>query len=213
MTDKIKIYTDGSCLGNPGQGGYAAVLKHNGKEKEIYAGYRHTTNNRMEFLAAIEALKTIKKKEINIELYTDSNLLTQTIEKGWLKSWKSRGWKKADKKALENLDLLKQLDEVLKDLKVKFIWIKAHNGHIENERCDELAKMAAYSPEFIDTEYEKNSGFIPKNTETKIKKESKAIKDKTSFELDGNNLIITKDNQKIVLIKAEITKLTKLLNK
>jgi ribonuclease HI len=211
MPNTIKIYTDGSCLGNPGKGGYAAVLKHNDKVKEISAGYRLTTNNRMEFLAAIEALKSLKKRNMKIELYTDSNLLTQTIEKGWLKSWKSKGWRKADKKTPENLDLLKQLDEVIQGLDLKIIWIKAHNGHPENERCDELAKEAAYNADLIDTEYEKNKPFIEK-VETKSPDKSNK-KSKTNFELINNKLIIQKDDKEIVLTKTEINKLSKLLTK
>ncbi len=208
MPDTIKIYTDGSCLGNPGKGGYAAVLKHNDKVKEISAGYRLTTNNRMEFLAAIEALKSLKKRNLKIELYTDSNLLTQTIEKGWLKSWKAKGWRKSDKKAPENLDLLKQLDEVIQGLDLKIIWIKAHNGHPENERCDELAKEAAYNADLIDIEYEKNKPIVQKE-ETKVSKNS--IKTKTNFTLVESNLIIQKDNKEIILNKSEIKKLIKLL--
>lgn len=208
MPDTIKIYTDGSCLGNPGKGGYAAVLKHNDKVKEISAGYRLTTNNRMEFLAAIEALKSLKKRNLKIELYTDSNLLTQTIEKGWLKSWKAKGWRKSDKKAPENLDLMKQLDEVIQGLELKIIWIKAHNGHPENERCDELAKEAAYNADLIDEEYEKNKASIHKE-ETKANKNS--IKTKTNFTLVESNLIIQKDDKEIILNKSEIKKLIKLV--
>lgn len=208
MPDTIKIYTDGSCLGNPGKGGYAAVLKHNDKVKEISAGYRLTTNNRMEFLAAIEALKSLKKHNLKIELYTDSNLLTQTIEKGWLKSWKAKGWRKSDKKAPENLDLMKQLDEVIQGLDLKIIWIKAHNGHLENERCDELAKEAAYNADLIDIEYEKNKPIVQKE-ETKVSKNS--IKTKTNFTLVESNLIIQKDDKEIILNKSEIKKLIKLL--
>ena len=210
MPDTIKIYTDGSCLGNPGKGGYAAVLKHNDKVKEISAGYRLTTNNRMEFLAAIEALKSLKKRNLKIELYTDSNLLTQTIEKGWLKSWKAKGWRKSDKKAPENLDLMKQLDEVIQGLDLKIIWIKAHNGHPENERCDELAKEAAYNADLIDEEYEKNNPFSQKE-ETKANKNSIKSNNKTNFTQVESKLIIQKDDNEIILNKSEIKKLIKLL--
>lgn len=157
MSDVIKIYTDGSCLGNPGKGGYAAILKSGNHIKEISQGFRLTTNNRMEFLAAIEALRLIKKRDLKIQLFTDSSLLTNTISKGWIKSWKLKGWKKSDKKTPENLDLIIQLDDVINGLNLEVIWIKAHNGHPENERCDVLAKEAANKATLIDVEYEKNS--------------------------------------------------------
>lgn len=211
MSNTINIYTDGSCLGNPGRGGYAAILMNGDYYKEISQGYRHTTNNRMEFLAAIEALKLIKKKDKKIELYTDSNLLTNTIEKGWLRSWKAKGWKKADKKTPENLDLLIQLDEVISGLNLKVIWIKAHNGHPENERCDELAKNAAGKAKLIDEEYEKINPpqNIPIQKETKSSEKSNNTK--TKFEFINDELIITQGRKKLVLNSEEINNLKDIL--
>lgn len=154
--NKIIIHTDGSSLGNPGPGGWAAVLQSGDHEKEISGGYRKTTNNRMELMAVIEALKTIKKKSMEIDIHTDSNLIVNTINQGWMESWKKKGWKKSNKKPVLNQDLLMILDEQLKGLRVRFHWIKAHAGHPENERCDELAKAAAEKATEIDYEYEKS---------------------------------------------------------
>lgn len=155
MPNDIIIYTDGSCLGNPGPGGWAAILKSGDQRKELSEGFRRTTNNRMEFLAFIEALKAIKSKNRKIKIYSDSNLLVQTLNKGWLKSWKSRAWKKSNKKTPENLDLLIEIDELNEKYKPEINWVKAHAGNEENEICDMLAKKAAENPTKIDFQYEK----------------------------------------------------------
>lgn len=151
---KIEIYTDGACTGNPGKGGYGAVLIYNGTEKQISKGFKNTTNNRMELLACIDALKMLKEP-CNVSLYSDSKYLTDAINKGWLSGWIKNGWKKADKKKVLNVDLWIELMELLKKHTVTFIWVKGHNGNKYNEICDRLA-VDAYtnSAVFEDEEYE-----------------------------------------------------------
>lgn len=134
----IEIYTDGACSGNPGKGGWAAVLVYNKIEKEISGAEKETTNNRMELTAVIMALKALKEP-CCVKLTTDSKYVCDAINKGWVYSWKNRGWKKADKKPALNVDLWEQLLEQLAIHKVEFVWVKGHNGHKYNERCDELA--------------------------------------------------------------------------
>ena len=134
----VDIYTDGACKGNPGAGGWSAILVFGGKEKELFGGERVTTNNRMELTAAIEGLKALKEP-CRVNLYSDSQYLVNAINKGWLESWKSKGWRKADKSAVLNDDLWKTLDDLLCTHEVEFIWVRGHDGHEYNERCDELA--------------------------------------------------------------------------
>ena len=134
----VDIYTDGACKGNPGAGGWSAILVFGGKEKELFGGEKVTTNNRMELTAAIEGLNALKEP-CNVNLYSDSQYLVNAINKGWLESWKKKGWRKADKSAVLNDDLWKTLDELLNVHKVEFIWVRGHDGHAYNERCDELA--------------------------------------------------------------------------
>lgn len=134
----IEIYTDGACSGNPGKGGWAAVLVYKNSEKEISGGEKETTNNRMELTAVIMALKALKEP-CKVKLTTDSKYVCDAINKGWVYSWKSKCWKKADKKPALNVDLWEQLLEQLDIHKVEFIWVKGHNGHKYNERCDRLA--------------------------------------------------------------------------
>lgn len=135
---KINIYTDGACSGNPGKGGWGAVLVYKDTEKEICGGSADTTNNRMELTAVIEALK-ILKEPCEVSLTTDSKYVCDAITKGWVYSWKRNGWKKADKKPALNVDLWEQLLPLLETHKVTFNWVKGHNGHPYNERCDRLA--------------------------------------------------------------------------
>lgn len=165
--DAITIYTDGSSLGNPGPGGYGAVLMYGDKRKELSQGYRLSTNNRMEILAAIVALESIKKAEIKIKIHTDSRLLCDAFNQNWIKSWSAKGWKKADKKPVLNQDLWKRLLNLTENLDVDFIWVKAHVGNTENERCDTLAKEAAESSDLlVDENYEKDnphSGIFSQN--------------------------------------------------
>ncbi len=142
MADTVTAYTDGSCLGNPGPGGWAAVLLWNDHRKELTGGFRLTTNNRMEILAAIEALSALKRPT-RMELYTDSRYLCDAVEKRWLANWQRNGWKTSDKKPVKNKDLWMRLIPLLKTNQVVFHWVRGHSGHPENERCDVLAKQAA----------------------------------------------------------------------
>lgn len=134
----VNIYTDGACKGNPGAGGWSAILEYEGKEKELCGGEKSTTNNRMELTAAIEGLKALKTP-CKVTLYSDSQYLVNAINKGWLSSWKQKGWRKADKSQVLNDDLWKILDALLSTHEVEFIWVRGHDGHTYNERCDELA--------------------------------------------------------------------------
>ncbi len=135
---KIKIYTNGACSGNPGKGGWGAVLVYNGIEKELSGGELETTNNRMELTAVIEALSKLKEP-CEVTLTTDSKYVCDAINKGWLNSWKNNNWKKADKKPALNVDLWQKLLPLLETHRVEFCWVKGHNGHPYNERCDSLA--------------------------------------------------------------------------
>ena len=141
---KVKIYTDGACLGNPGIGGYGAILKYNGHKKEISGGYENTTNNRMEITAVIEALKLLKEP-CDITIYSDSQYVCNAITKGWAKSWETKGWMRNKKEPALNADLWKKLLELIENHKVELVWVKGHAGHPENERCDALAVEAAKS--------------------------------------------------------------------
>ena len=135
---KVEIYTDGACRGNPGKGGWGAVLVYNGREKELSGGERETTNNRMELTAAIKALGQLREP-CEVTLTSDSKYLIDAITKGWVKSWKSKGWKKSDGKEALNVDLWEELLPLLDTHKVTFVWVKGHDGHPYNERCDKLA--------------------------------------------------------------------------
>ncbi len=142
MTKPVTIFTDGSCLGNPGPGGWAAILRHGETEKELAGGCRLTTNNRMELLAVIHALETLKDR-CAVALYTDSQYVRNAIEKKWLAGWKRNGWRTAAKKAVKNRDLWERLDALLQNHEVRFHWVRGHSGHPENERCDALANTQA----------------------------------------------------------------------
>ncbi|MGH1404572.1 MAG: ribonuclease HI [Alphaproteobacteria bacterium] len=135
----IEIYTDGACSGNPGPGGWGALLRSGKHEKEINGGEADTTNNRMEMMAVIEALKILKKTS-DVKLYTDSKYVMQGITE-WLEGWKARGWKTASKKPVKNQDLWQEIDSLVSQHKIEFIWVKGHAGHPENERADELARQ------------------------------------------------------------------------
>jgi len=134
----VDIYTDGACRGNPGKGGYGAILVYGEHEKEISGGERETTNNRMELMAAISALELLKEP-CEVTLTSDSKYMIDSITKGWAVSWKAKGWKKADKSPALNPDLWERLLALLEIHKVEFIWVRGHNGHPYNERCDKLA--------------------------------------------------------------------------
>ena len=138
----VEIFTDGACSGNPGPGGWGAVLRYGKTEKELSGGEAETTNNRMELTAVIEALKAIKK-ECEIIISTDSRYVMDGVLQ-WLPNWKQNGWKTANKKApVKNLDLWQELDALLQKYNVKWLWVKGHNGHPENERVDVLARKEA----------------------------------------------------------------------
>ena len=139
MTPKLVIYTDGACSGNPGPGGWGAVLIHGAKEKDIWGGEPATTNNRMELMAAIQALEALKRP-CRVELHTDSQYLRTGITE-WLAGWKARGWKTAGKTPVKNEDLWKRLDAARQRHTVDWRWVKGHAGHPMNERADELARL------------------------------------------------------------------------
>ncbi|MDR2559075.1 MAG: ribonuclease HI [Oscillospiraceae bacterium] len=137
--EKIQIFTDGACSGNPGPGGWGAILRFRGREKEISGSDPDTTNNRMELTAVIEALSALKRP-CSVVLQTDSRYIVDGIEKGWARSWRANNWLKADKKPALNSDLWERLLGLCEVHKVEFLWVKGHSGHPENERCDELAR-------------------------------------------------------------------------
>lgn len=138
----IQLYTDGACLGNPGPGGWCAILKYNSHEKVLSSGKINTTNNRMELTAVIEGLACLKEP-CQVTLYTDSQYVANGLSKGWAKSWKGRGWKKADGKPALNSDLWDRLLKLTETHQVEIVWIKGHAGHPENERCDSIAVAEA----------------------------------------------------------------------
>ncbi len=136
----VDIYTDGACSGNPGPGGWGAILRYNGIEKELSGGDPGTTNNRMEMMAAIAALEALKRPA-RVRLHTDSTYLKDGITK-WIHAWKARGWKTANKKPVKNQDLWQRLEAALVPHQVTWFWVKGHAGHAENERADQLARTA-----------------------------------------------------------------------
>ncbi len=135
---RVEIFTDGACSGNPGPGGWGVFLRWNGVEKELSGGERETTNNRMEMMAAIKALESLKRA-VPVDLFTDSIYVRDGITK-WLPGWKANGWKTAAKKPVKNQDLWQRLEAALRDHDIKWHWVKGHAGHPENERADELAR-------------------------------------------------------------------------
>jgi ribonuclease HI len=141
MTQKhVKIYTDGACSGNPGPGGWGALLVYGETEKELSGGEKDTTNNRMEMMGVIMALESLKEP-CKIDLYTDSKYVLQGATE-WMKGWKAKGWKTASKDPVKNKDLWERLDEAMQRHDLKWHWVKGHAGHAENERVDELARRA-----------------------------------------------------------------------
>ena len=137
---RVVIHTDGACSGNPGPGGFGAILAFGDRLKEIKGGEAHTTNNRMELMAAITALETLKKA-CRVELYTDSQYLREGIM-SWISNWKRNGWRTADKKPVKNIDLWQRLDAALKRHDVRWHWVRGHAGDLMNERADQLARDA-----------------------------------------------------------------------
>ena len=149
---KIKIYTDGSSIGNPGPGGYGIILYWEGKIRELTGGYRKTTNNRMELLAVIIGLESLRYKPSNVTIFSDSKYVIDSIEKKWVFNWEKKNFK-----GKKNHDLWKRLLEIYREHEIKFRWIKGHNNHPQNERCDFLALQSAKASSLsIDEFYEKN---------------------------------------------------------
>jgi ribonuclease HI len=136
----VQIFTDGACKGNPGPGGWGAILRFRGVEKELQGYVAETTNNRMELTAAVQALKSLKRT-CQVEIYTDSNYLKQGMQ-SWLKTWKANNWRNSKKQAVKNQDLWQSLDELATVHKITWHWVKGHSGHVENERADMLANAA-----------------------------------------------------------------------
>jgi len=139
MVEVVKIYTDGACKGNPGPGGWGALLRYKGNEKELSGGERETTNNRMELMAVIRALESLKRPS-EVLITTDSQYVMKGITE-WIKNWKRNGWRTAAKKPVKNADLWQELDSFVKQHQVKWAWVKGHSGHAENERADDLANL------------------------------------------------------------------------
>ena len=154
MLKQVSLFTDGSCLGNPGPGGYGAILIYKQHQKELAQGYRLTTNNRMELMAAIAGLQSLQEPCI-VQLTTDSQYVKQGITQ-WIQNWKRRGWLTASKEPVKNVDLWKLLDAEVQRHRVDWHWVKGHSGHDENERCDILARDAAMSANLLE-----DSGYQP----------------------------------------------------
>ena len=140
---QVEIYTDGACRGNPGKGGWGVVLVYGKYERELSGGERETTNNRMELMAAISGLEALKER-CSVTLYSDSKYLVDAFDKGWVDSWERAGWKRG-RDELKNPDLWQRLTRLVKEHEVSFVWVKGHNGHGYNERCDALATAYADS--------------------------------------------------------------------
>jgi ribonuclease HI len=154
MSDLIKIYTDGACKGNPGPGGYGTVLVMGAHRKELSGGFRKTTNNRMELLACIEGLRSLKRP-CKVELTSDSKYVVDAMMQGWAIKWRSKGWKLSPSKHAKNPDLWAQMLDLCAEHAVVFKWVKGHSGHPENERCDELAVAASMAKDLAtDTAFE-----------------------------------------------------------
>ena len=139
---KVLLYTDGSCLGNPGPGGWGAILRHDGREKELSGAFAGTTNNRMEITAVLEGLCALREPCI-VDIYTDSQYVRKAVSDGWLENWQRNGWRTSAKKPVKNQDLWQRLLPLLQRHRVNFHWIRGHAGYPENERCDALARIRA----------------------------------------------------------------------
>lgn len=143
MKKHVEIFTDGACSGNPGPGGWAAILRHGNVEKELTGAEAETTNNRMEMMAAIAGFEALKGS-CRVDIYTDSTYVKDGMTK-WMRDWKARGWKTADKKPVKNVDLWQRLDEAASRHEIEWHWVRGHDGHEENERADKLAVAAIKS--------------------------------------------------------------------
>ncbi|CAL4321200.1 ribonuclease HI [Buchnera aphidicola] len=153
MLKLIQMFTDGSCLGNPGPGGYSIILRYQLHEKILTAGFIYTTNNRMELMAVIVGLESLNQRCL-VYITTDSQYVKKGIT-SWIFKWKQKHWKTANKKPVKNKDLWIRLNSILIYHKVQWFWIKAHKGHIDNERCDQIARKSAQNPYMKDLYYEK----------------------------------------------------------
>ena len=153
---EVIIYTDGGCIGNPGPGGYGAILCHNGHEKQLSGGFRLTTNNRMEIMAAIAGLEALKEP-CSVVLYSDSKYLVDSMMKGWVRRWKGNNWKRNKREKAINIDLWDRLLDLCAQHDVKFVWVKGHAGNEGNERCDTLVKEAVSQQNLpVDERYEQS---------------------------------------------------------
>ncbi|MGB9701527.1 MAG: ribonuclease HI [Candidatus Kapaibacteriota bacterium] len=208
MINTIEIYTDGACLGNPGDGGFAWVLITEDRRIEHSEYVPDTTNNRMELMAVISVLQYFEKnkksnKKYLLKIYTDSNLIVQSISQNWLQSWAKNNWIKADKKPVKNIELWVELYRLLNLFDVEFIWVKGHNGDKYNEICDKLAKTAAESKNLV---YHQSYTAAPNNSSIEIKDlqiENNEAQKKNQFNFkllkDGN--LIIEQNTKFDFIK------------
>ena len=152
--DTVILYTDGACTGNPGPGGYAAILTYGRHRRELSGGFRHTTNNRMELTAAIVGLRTLKKP-CQVILYSDSEYVVNAMSRGWAERWRANGWKRNKRDRALNPDLWEELLALCRHHEVEFRWVRGHSGNSDNERCDELAVGAAHGLHLpIDKGYE-----------------------------------------------------------
>ena len=156
MLKEINLYTDGASSGNPGPGGYGVVLKYKDSIKELSGGFKKTTNNRMELMAVIEGLKSLKEK-CKVNIHSDSKYIVDAIEQEWIYKWKSLGWKRNKRQKLLNPDLWKKLFDLLQKHEFKLFWVRGHNGHPENERCDYLAVKASQQPDLPPDKYFESS--------------------------------------------------------
>ena len=143
MSGIVEVYTDGACKGNPGVGGWGALLRYDGRTREIYGGERLTTNNRMELMGVIRALEALKRPS-RLRVHTDSQYVQLGISR-WIHDWKKRGWRTASKKPVKNEDLWRRLDELASGHHIEWVWVRGHAGHDGNERADELANLGAKS--------------------------------------------------------------------
>ena len=157
----VTIYTDGACLGNPGPGGYGAVVLAEDQRHELSGGFRRTTNNRMELMAAIEALKALKEPG-DVLLHSDSQYLVKAMEQGWAQRWRANGWMRTARERAVNPDLWKQLLDLFEQHQVRFAWVQGHAGNPENERCDRLSVQAARAKHLaIDEAFEQSTAHAP----------------------------------------------------
>lgn len=143
MMKRIEMFTDGACSGNPGPGGWGTILRYKGVEKELSGGEHETTNNRMEMTAVISGLKALNEP-CEVDIFTDSKYVCDSVQKGWVYSWKKNNWRKADKKPALNVDLWEEMLILLEKHEVTFHWLKGHDGHPENERCDAMAVLQSH---------------------------------------------------------------------